>query len=259
VGNKTEHFTDSMDSLESIKMIFLKKLSTGFDEDTTHQKMLEDLDRKIKSALTLEQTKRKDLQQLVEEKKRYKEDQDREISNLREQLNKIREDEIDSINKLKERERKDKDKEDMDHDDKYKRHKNNVEEERKKLDEAEKKTEDLQSKQLQSLTQAYTKYTTSMKDNYDQELHDLKEKLRESKQVHAQVTEELMIVEDDYRRIKHEKEINEAIELEWQIKLQKFDMHENRKEKAAQFIVNMWKGWKENKKKKKKPAKAKPK
>lgn len=240
-------------------MIFLKKLSTGFDEDTNHQKMLEDLDRKIKAAVTLEQTKRRDLQQLVEEKKRYKEDQDREIAALREQLNKIREDEIDSINKLKERERKEKEKEDLDHEDKYKRHKNNVEEERKKLDESEKKTEELQNKQLNNLTLSYGKYTSSMKDTYDVDLKDLKDKLKQTKIVHAQVEEELMKVEDEYRRIRHEKEINEAIELEWQIKLQKFEMHENRKEKAAGFIVNMWKAWKENKKKKKPRAKSKPK
>jgi hypothetical protein len=241
-------------------MIFLKKLSTGFDEDTNHQKMLEDLDRKIKAAVTLEHTKRRDLQQLVDEKKRYKEDQDREITGLREQLNKIREDEIDSVNKLKERERKEKEKEDLDHEDKFKRHKNNVEEERKKLDEAEKKTEELQNKQLSNLLLSYGKYTNSMKDTYDYDLRELKDKLKQTRQVHAQVEEELMKIEDEYRRIKHEKEINETIELEWQIKLQKFEMHESRKEKAAGFIVNMWKAWRDNKKKKKKPrSKSKPK
>jgi chromosome segregation ATPase len=237
-------------------MIFLKKLSTGSDEDSNHQQMLKDLDTKIKNSTTMEETIRKELHKLVEDKKRYKEEEDKEIAALREHLNKIREDEIDSINKLKERERKEKEKEDIDHEDKYKRHKNNVDEERKKLDDAEKKTEDLQSKQLTNLTQTYNKYKNSMTDTYDADLSELKGKLNQSKQLHAEVEEELRIVEDEYRRIKHEKEINEAIELEWQIKLQKFEMHEERKEKAAEFIVNMWKAWKALKKK---PKKTKPK
>jgi len=190
---------------------------------------------------------------------RYKEEQDREIQNLKDQLSKIKKDEEDSIKAMNIKLDKEEQSENVDHEDKYKRHENIVMEEKKKLSEMETKNTTLQNDELSKLTKMYSNHLTTIKDQYDEELRSAKADLQKTKELHEQIHEQMVAIEDEYRRIKHEQEINETIETEWKIKIQKFEMHEKRKEKSAEFVVNMWRAWKENKKKKKKKPKSKPK
>lgn len=232
-------------------------MSTGFDEDVSHKSMLDDLARKIKAAEQTEQSKVLELKKLETDKKKYKEEQDAEISKLKAQMSKIKQDEEDGLSALKAKEQKSISIENADQEEKYKRHETIVNDGRKDLEELEKTNEEAQNKKLQEAKMKYLNYTKTHKDQYDELLLVSKQTMEKLQEENAKVEAEMTKVEDEYRRLMHEKEINEAIELEWQTKIQKFQMHEERKEKSAQFVVNMWRAWKKNKKGGKKKPKPK--
>ena len=86
-------------------------------------------------------------------------------------------------------------------------------------------------------------------ESYDTKMTDKQEKLDQTNAELDRLKKEHEEIENDYRRIRHQKEINKKIEDEWQEKLnviksfiifQKFQMAEERKSMACKFIRNMW-------------------
>lgn len=49
-GSESQIFKESLDSIKSLRMIYLKKLSTGSDEFEQHQKQLAELKKKIENS-----------------------------------------------------------------------------------------------------------------------------------------------------------------------------------------------------------------
>merc|ERR1711998_174670 len=84
---------------------------------------------------------------------------------------------------------------------------------------------------------AENRLETNIKE-YDQEMERLTEAVNKER-------------EENFRKIKHAKEVNKKLEDDWALKRQQFEIEENRKRDAAQYIRKMYDAWKERKKKKK--------
>lgn len=70
--NEEKQYIDAMDCMASLRMIYLKKLSTGYDEDQQHQKQLEELLDKIERYKATKEKKRDELSKLRKEKDKYR-------------------------------------------------------------------------------------------------------------------------------------------------------------------------------------------
>jgi len=87
---------------------------------------------------------------------------------------------------------------------------------------------------------------------YDREMDSLTGEIKKEQEEYNLEKKNLDELEEEFRKIKHAKEVNKKLEDEWQIKLQQFTIEENRKVDAAKYIIDMFFAFKERKKKKKK-------
>ena len=89
-------------------------------------------------------------------------------------------------------------------------------------------------------------------EQYNKEMYDNTRELEEKKAESEKIEKELRQVEEEYKMILHEQEVNKAIRDEWNSKVKKFNIHEQRIASSAKFIFMMWESWKSKKKGKKK-------
>ena len=201
-------------------MIFLKKLSTAYDEDYSHKLQLQNLNATIQKHHANESAKSAELKKLQADKIKYKEDQDTEIARLEAELKLIEKNEQDSIAALEAKEKKDIQEENNRHEEKYKTMDNTVKEEKATLNSLESKNKETQKDELLKLSTNHQNYCNRVHDQYDSTL-DKETKLLESTRAEYEALHaKLVKITDEYRRVKHEKEVNNAIETEWQIKIQ---------------------------------------
>merc|ERR1712224_1062146 len=89
---------------------------------------------------------------------------------------------------------------------------------------------------------------TVIKD-YDAEMERLTELVNKEMEIYNAEKEKLDAMQENYRKIKHAKEVNKKLEDDWALKRQQFEIEENRKGDAAKFIFKMYEAWKEEEKK----------
>lgn len=65
-------------------------------------------------------------------------------------------------------------------------------------------------------------------------------------------------LEEKCKKIMYEKKLNKELFDNWNVKVENFEIDENRKYNAAQLILNSWKQWKISKTQKKPKSKPKP-
>lgn len=184
--------------------------------------MLEELNTKIETFKATESEKRAELKRLEDDKRKHKEEQDREINNLKAMLIKIKKDEEDDIKALEAKENNEIKEENAKHEQKLKNLDTKVKEAEKELLETEQKNRGVQTEELKKLMdQLYTqRYVSMVMNSYDTEMEKEEELLQEAKAEFDKYQTQLVQVEDEYRRVKHEKEVNSAIETEWKIKIE---------------------------------------
>ena len=200
--------------------MYLKKLSTGWEEYTSHKKLLEELDTRIETFKETEKNKKTELIRLEEDKRRFKEEQDREINNLKETLIRITKEEEDRKIELKAKEQREKEEANAKHEMKLKTLDAKVKEAEKELLDTESKNKTAQTNQLKALVTFREQTYVAQVSGYDTDMNNEKKDLEDKRQMHDEIQAKLAKIEDEYRRVKHEKEINQAIDTEWQIKIQ---------------------------------------
>jgi hypothetical protein len=220
LGNTSELFADAMDCVESIRSIYLKRLSTGSDEHRAHEAQVKDLESKIESYKKTEIYKRDELKKLEENKRKYKEEQDREIANLKDLTTKLSEDVNKRIEELKAKAKREIDEENAKHKDNYENRSKIVDLDKAALASAEKTDYTAQETAVSNLVKAYKSYTERISTTYDEGLAEESKKLDDRKAEYDKIHAQLEEVQDEYRRIKHEKEVNHTIETEWKIKVE---------------------------------------
>lgn len=202
-------------------MIYLKKLSTAFDEEQSHKNQLEELKSTIEKYNNVETNKRKELKKLEEDKRHHKEEQDKEITALREQLAKIKREEEDRIAELEARVNKSILDAKNQFQDKYNTKSQLVKDERAALGTLETKNYgDAQKTGLDEMRKVYERYAKKVTETYDSELEKESQSLERKQKTYDEVHNKLQQVSEDYRKVKHQKEVNEVIEKEWAIKVE---------------------------------------
>ena len=90
-----------------------------------------------------------------------------------------------------------------------------VKEAEKELLDTESKNKTAQTNQLKALVTFREQTYVAQVSGYDTDMNN-----EDKRQMHDEIQAKLAKIEDEYRRVKHEKEINQAIDTEWQIKIQ---------------------------------------
>lgn len=122
---------------------------------------------------------------------------------------------------------------------------------RKELEEKRKQNNEVENALKKKKLNAENRLETTIIE-YDKEMISLSEETQRNMDIYNDNKGELDRLEEDFRKIKHAKEVNKKLEDEWAVKLQQFEIEENRKKDAAHYIAEMHAAWKERKKKKKK-------
>lgn len=87
-------------------------------------------------------------------------------------------------------------------------------------------------------------------NGYDSDVQNGEKTLSEAKGELDILLAQVQEKEDEYRQVLHEKEVNKALRDEWEEKIKKFKIHEQRKRAASKLIFGQWSWWKASKKKK---------
>jgi hypothetical protein len=94
------------DTIVSLKYLFLKKLSTGYDEQETHQRMMEKLRTNIDENERLFEEKESDLQNIKQDRASSNTAKNEEITNCKNDLISIKKQESDKLEQMREEDRK---------------------------------------------------------------------------------------------------------------------------------------------------------
>jgi chromosome segregation ATPase len=200
-------------------MIYLKKLSTGHDEDVSHKEQLEQLTERIKSYKGTELKKREELRKLKEERKRYNTEKEQEINSLRAEIRHIKSEYEEKKSGIVAKAAKDILDEDKKHKEREAKLSAANKTEKDKLAEMEAKNRDEEKLMIGKKAQAHTQFVDKLK-YYDEEMEREEAHLKEVEDKYNMIHNRMLELNDEYRRVKHEQEVNAEIELEWQIKIQ---------------------------------------
>jgi len=234
-----------------LRAIYLKKLSTGHDEHETHTRQLADLKKKIDEHEKIKKSKEEELSKLKIDRGRNNAEKNEEINKMKRELETVKTDEAAALDKMmKESEEKLEADKKM-HQERESKLKDAMDNARKELDEKIKENKDKEDILKRQKYNAENRLDCAIRE-YDKEMENLTAEVNKEMGIYNEVKSELDGMEEKVRKMKHAKEVNKKMEDEWNIKLQQFEIEENRKKDSAHFIRNMWAAYKEKKKKKKK-------
>lgn len=168
---------DAYDCIQSLYYLFMKKLSTGYDEEESHRMLLQNLFSNVKDNTLLLEAKEKELAEIKNERKDENERLNNEINSLKNQLGTMKEDEksktkayIDESDKVKESNR-------LEHEERKKKLSDAIEKIKKELDDIEKrnfeeennltKQNDDMSKRLENLISEYDNTNSQLTNEYN--------------------------------------------------------------------------------------------
>lgn len=87
---KNAHIENLIQCLKAIKFLFVKKLSTGYDEDQTHNQLLMKLEGSIQLNTQMLNSKSTELENLINTRKKDNDFKNNEIKKLKEELDKLK-------------------------------------------------------------------------------------------------------------------------------------------------------------------------
>lgn len=156
---------DAYECIESLYYLFMKKLSTGFDEEESHKMLLQNLYSNVKDNTLLLEAKEKELTQIKDERREENERLNNEINNIKNQLITIKEEEKKKSEELLTESQKNKENNRLEHEERKKKLNEAIEKIKKDLGEIEKKNleeetnltkqNDDMSKRLENLISEY--------------------------------------------------------------------------------------------------------
>ena len=248
--NESEMYVDVVDCLTSLRAIYLKKLSTGSDEERAHVSLLNELGGKIEAHEGVKKQKQDDLTRLKLDRAKTNAQKNEEINKLKKELEEVKTRESDKTDDLKKKSEEKLSLNDKNHAQTAAKLEEVLKKAKKELEEKKKQNTETENILKKKKVNAENRLENSIKD-YDREMEAYTEEAKRLEEGYGSEKKRLDDLEEDYRKIRHAKEVNKKLENEWEIKLQQFEIEENRKRDAAKYIVDMWAGWKERKKKKK--------
>ena len=251
-----ENMNDVQDCIKAINFLFVKKLSTGYDEEESHKTLLERLEMNIDFNKKLEENKKKELKELEENKKKKILEKNEEIESLRKELSSLNKKEEENINNLIEKSMKNRKIEEEKHELKKKNFKNLIEKVQNDLEELEKKNME-EEIALNKENDVSTKRLTDLIKMYDTTIEEKQNKYQLLEDEHQNILDEIKKIEDKCKLIKYDKKVNKKLIDEWDKKINDLEVEEKRKQNSANLILNLWKIWKKNKSKKKRKKKKK--
>jgi len=249
--NDSEMYVDVVDCLTSLRAIYLKKLSTLSDEERTHVSLLNELGGKIEAHEAVRKQKQDDLTRLKLDRAKTNAQKNEEINKLKKELEEVKTRESEKTEDLKKKSEEKLALNDKNHAQTAAKLEEVLKKAKKELEEKKKTEYWYRNYSQEEKVNAENRLENSIKD-YDQQMEMNTEELKRLQEHFETEKGKLDDLEEDYRKIRHAKEVNKKLEDEWAVKLQQFEIEENRKRDAAKYIVDMWAGWKERKKKKKK-------
>lgn len=250
-ANDSEMYVDVVDCLTSLRAIYLKKLSTLSDEERTHVSLLNELGGKIEAHEAVRKQKQDDLTRLKLDRAKTNAQKNEEINKLKKELEEVKTRESEKTEDLKRKSEEKLSLNDKNHTQTAAKLEEVLKKAKKELEDKKKANNVEEGTLKKRKMYAENRLENSIKD-YDREMESYTEELKKSQDNYQNEKKKLDDLEEEYRKIRHAKEVNKKLEDEWAIKLQQFEVEENRKTDAAKYIVDMWAGWKERKKKKKK-------
>jgi hypothetical protein len=249
-ANESEMYIDVVDSLTSLRAIYLKKLSTGSDEERAHVSLLNELGGKIEAHEGVKKQKQDDLTRLKLDRAKTNAQKNEEINKLKKELEEVKTRESDKTADLKRKSEEKLALNDKNHAQTAAKLEEVSKKGKKELEEKKKQNTETENILKKKKVNAENRLENSIKD-YDREMEAYTDELKRLDEEFRAEKKKLDDLEEEYRKIRHAKEVNKKLESEWEIKLQQFEIEENRKRDAAKYIVDMWAGWKEKKKRKK--------
>lgn len=163
----------------SLKFVFLKKLSTGFDEQETHKSLMERLNANIKENKQLLKNKESELQSIVEERANTNAEKNKEINDWKDKLVEMKQKEEERSRLLVEENIFKRQKTKQTHDEREARLKEAIAKAIKDLEEQEKKN----SEEEGALTKMIDEYKTRLYNytqEYETQIRDRKVSLAET-------------------------------------------------------------------------------
>lgn len=168
---------DAYDCIQSLYFLFMKKLSTGFDEEESHKMLLQNLYSNVKDNTQLLEAKEKELNQIKNERKEENERLNTEINSLKNQLMTMKEDEKAKTRDLLDESQKVKEINKQEHEERKQKLTEAIEKIKKELDDIEKKNleeesnqtkqNDDISKRLENLISEYDNTNTQFNNEYN--------------------------------------------------------------------------------------------
>ena len=76
--------------MKALKFLFVKKLSTGYDEEQTHNSLLKKLEKNIKDNTLMLQSKETEFKNLKQERQQNNINKNQEITDLKDELESLK-------------------------------------------------------------------------------------------------------------------------------------------------------------------------
>jgi len=238
-----EDYEDFLTYLRGLRLLMLKRLSTSVEEQASHDKQKEELDRKIQLWERTKTNKETELRNLKKEKEKYITEKDEELSKLRAQIEEIEMDKNKQMSDLESESKKDQEAMAKNFDDK----KNYLE---KQLQALETELKELRAKNkaeehaLREKKERDESYVKQLVDEYDQMMGDYEQRIGDLETELQDIDKETRDYEESLAILKKEEEKEKAIDKKIEKKKELHATEQDRINKIVQSIQDAWKLYK---------------
>eukprot|EP00357_Protocruzia_adherens_P022836 CAMPEP_0115011216 /NCGR_PEP_ID=MMETSP0216-20121206/23837_1 /TAXON_ID=223996 /ORGANISM="Protocruzia adherens, Strain Boccale" /LENGTH=385 /DNA_ID=CAMNT_0002379695 /DNA_START=9 /DNA_END=1166 /DNA_ORIENTATION=- len=254
-----------VDTMNQLKGLFLKKLTTALDEENSREKQIEEVTKKLEDLTNTRSAKKQELDNLKQDREKTISSRQDEAEKLREKIGKIKDKFKKTERDIEEDSRNRMDQEKKNHEDKIRNLTAKVESLEGQLKEMKAKNEKDEFN-LRKTKQRQEAFFQEVIESYDKELQESTQRKQELLEKAQARKEELEELEEKFRALDAEKARREMEDRIFREKMRKTEAERSHQEQAAEWIQAHWKGYKtrqefakmkKGKKKKKKGKKGK--